>query len=104
MVTPVTDADIDAFVAANRLAVVDVGAPWCAPCKRLDPIVDELARELAGQVAIGKMNADESPRSSSRFGVLGLPTLLVFKDGKRVAQVSGVRPKDELRALFLQHA
>lgn len=100
----VSDADVDAFVKGNRLAVVECWATWCVPCKRLDPIVDDLANELRGQVAFAKLNADENPKSASKYGVLGLPTILVFKDGQRVGQISGVKPKDELRAAFLKHA
>ena len=100
----VSDADFDAFVQKNRLVVIDCWAPWCGPCKRLEPIVDALATELAGTVTIGKLNTDENPRTGAKYGIMSIPTLLIFKDGKRVDQVVGLRSKDELKGIFLKHA
>ncbi|HLE97034.1 MAG TPA: thioredoxin [Candidatus Thermoplasmatota archaeon] len=99
----VADADFDAFVAANPVTIIDCWAPWCGPCKRLEPIIDELAVELAGKITIGKLNTDVNPKTSMRFGIMSIPTLLVFKDGRRVDQIVGLRPKDELRGIFLKY-
>lgn len=103
--TPITlsgNALADA-VASHDILVVDVWAPWCGPCRVLGPILDDLARELAGQVTIGKLNADQNPATLSKYGVTGLPTLLVFKRGKLVDKVVGTAPKQILKERFLHH-
>lgn len=97
---PVTDADLAAFVQQHPLVVIDAWAPWCPPCKRLDPIFQELAAEYGGAVAIGKINTDENQRTASRFGIMSLPTILVFRDGQRVDQFVGFAAKETLRQRF----
>ena len=97
---PVTDGDFAQFVKQHPLAVIDAWAPWCPPCKRLDPIFHELAAEYGGRVAIGKINTDENQQTASRFGIMSLPTIMVFKDGQRVDQFVGFSPKDALRLRF----
>ena len=70
------------------------------PCKRISPILDELAGEYAGRVAVAKVNADDNPQTMTRYGVMGLPAILVFRGGKRVDQISGFMPKPALKERF----
>ena len=77
--------------------LVDFWAPWCAPCRHLAPIVEELAGEYEGRVSFAKVNTDESPNIAARYGIFSIPTLIVFKDGQPVKQMVGLRPKRELK-------
>ena len=77
--------------------LVDFWAPWCAPCRSIAPVVDELAGEYAGRVGFAKVNVDENPKLATDYGVRSIPTLLLFKDGKPVKQIVGLRPKAELK-------
>lgn len=101
---PVTDGDLDAFVQRHEAAVVDVWAEWCGPCRRLEPVVEELAGELAGRVAFGKLDADDNPRTTQRFGVQAIPTLLLFRGGELVDRIVGAPPKATLEQRALQLA
>lgn len=77
--------------------LVDFWAPWCAPCRAIAPVVGELAREYAGRVGFAKVNVDENPAVASTYSIRSIPTLLLFKGGKPVKQIIGVRPKAELK-------
>ena len=93
----VTDATFSAEVEQSPLPVlVDLWAPWCGPCHQLAPVVDELARELAGRVRVAKLNIDENPRTAARFNVRSIPTLLALKGGREVDRIVGVQPKTEI--------
>ena len=94
----VTEATLDAFVAEHPFAVIDCWAAWCGPCRMLEPVIEALARELAGKVAFGKLNVDENPRASMRFDVASIPTLLVFKGGRLADTIIGALPPQALRA------
>ena len=100
----VTDGTLAEFAKENRLAVVDVWAEWCGPCRVVGPIVDQLAREMKGRVAFAKLDADTNPGTMQRFGILGIPTLLVFRDGKHVDSIVGALPKPQLVARIERHA
>lgn len=80
--------------------LVDFWASWCAPCKAIGPLVDGLAAEYDGKVKIAKLNVDENPATPGKYGVRGIPTLILFKDGKVVDQVVGAVPKNQLEALI----
>jgi thioredoxin 1 len=80
--------------------LVDFWASWCAPCKAIAPLVDALANEYEGKVKIGKVNVDESPATPAKYGIRGIPTLILFKDGKMIDQVVGAVPKSQLEALI----
>jgi thioredoxin 1 len=90
----------DEVLKAASPVLVDFTATWCGPCKALAPIVDQVAQELAGQVKVGKLDIDESPLTASKYGVRGVPTVMVFKSGERAAQHVGLTTKQKLLNLI----
>jgi thioredoxin 1 len=94
----VTDATFDSFVRENSICVVDFWAEWCYPCRMLSPIIDEIAKEYAGKASFGKLNVDENPETPKRFGISGIPTLLIFKDGQLTGKIVGAVPKQRIEA------
>ncbi|MFA5861114.1 MAG: thioredoxin [Candidatus Thermoplasmatota archaeon] len=95
---PATDNDFAQIVKTHANVVVDAWAPWCGPCKRIEPIVNELAAEYGGKVVFVKLNTDENQQIAMRYGIMSIPTLMFFKNGERVDQVVGLVPKDNLKA------
>lgn len=87
--------NFDTFVSSHKVAVIDFWAEWCAPCFILAPIIEELARDYP-QIGFGKVNSDENPDISSRYGVMSLPTVIFFKDGEPVDEVIGAVPREEI--------
>ena len=91
-------------LGAEGTVLVDFWADWCPPCRKLSPLVDELAEEFAGRVKVGKLDVDGSPDVASRYGITSIPCLLVFRDGEVVAQRVGACPRGELRGWLDVHA
>jgi len=93
----VTDSGFEEQVLAAPLPVLlDVWAPWCAPCRGMEPVIEELAASLAGKVRVAKLNIDRNPEAAARLRILGVPTVIVFKDGREVTRMVGARERGEL--------
>ncbi|MFQ5896389.1 MAG: thioredoxin [Nitrospinota bacterium] len=96
-----TDDNFDAEVLGSTTpTLVDFWADWCAPCKMVAPAVEALAGEYKGKLRVGKLNVDENPKTAARFGIRGIPTLLIFKGGEVAEQVVGVKSKADLKTLI----
>ena len=87
----------EVVVEAKMPFLVDFWAPWCGPCRAIAPLVNELAEEYAGRIGFAKVNVDDSPKCATEYGVRSIPTLLLFKDGKPMAQIVGLRSKADLK-------
>lgn len=93
----VTDAEFDAKILQSKgTFLVDFWAEWCGPCKQLSPILDDVAKDFGDKLTIAKVNIDDNPESPQKYGVRGIPTLILFKDGKPVATKVGAMPKSQL--------
>ncbi|GGF68170.1 MULTISPECIES: thioredoxin TrxA [Terasakiella] len=98
MTKKITDDSFDADVVnSDKPVLVDFWAEWCGPCKQIAPALEELSDELGGKVTIAKINIDENPGTPSKFGVRGIPTLMLFKDGQVAATKIGALPKNKLQ-------
>lgn len=94
----VTDKDFDQVVIkSNKATLVDFWAAWCGPCRMLAPVVEELAVEYEGRIQVCKLNVDENPSVASKYNILSIPTLILFKDGLPFKQLVGFRPKAEFK-------
>ncbi|OUM97705.1 MAG: thioredoxin [Paenibacillaceae bacterium ZCTH02-B3] len=80
------------------VSLVDFWAPWCGPCRMQEPIIEELAREIGDRATIAKLNVDDEPELASRYGVMSIPTLILFKDGQPVDKLVGLQSKETLKA------
>jgi len=101
---PVTDETFESKVLdSDGLVLVDFWAEWCRPCKMIAPIVDELAEEYEGKLAVAKLDADENPNTMQAYGILGIPTLILFKNGEAVERITGYLPKDRLIERIAPH-
>ncbi|WP_457572296.1 thioredoxin [Desulfovulcanus sp.] len=105
MATQLTDSNFEAEVLKSDIPVlVDFWAPWCGPCRAIAPVIEELAQEYAGQVKIVKMNVDENPTTPGKYGIRAIPTLILFKGGEVVEQITGAVSKASLKQMISEKA
>ena len=96
--TPVDDSNFDQIVLQSKTPVlVDFWADWCGPCRMVAPIVEELAEEYEGRISFVKLDVDQNPRTASKYSIMSIPTLLIFKDGNPISNIVGFRPKVDLK-------
>ncbi len=100
----VTDGTFDELVVnADKPILVDFWAEWCGPCKMIAPVLEEIATDLDGKLTIGKLDVDENGSTAMAFGVMSIPTLLLFKGGKPVERIVGFQPKQQLLSKLQRH-
>ncbi len=91
-VKTLTDATFDGEIAAGS-TIVDFWAPWCGPCRMVGPVIEEIAQEHSDKVTVGKLNVDENPAVAQKYGIMSIPTIILFKDGEPSRKVIGARSK-----------
>lgn len=98
-----TDSNFDNVINKNPLVLIDFWAPWCGPCRALAPTIEEVSREYAGKILVGKLNVDENPQTAERFQIFSIPTLVLIKNGKEVDRMVGLVPKSRIEAFINKH-
>lgn len=97
-VVKVTDENFKAEVLESEIPVlVDFWAEWCGPCRMIAPVVDAVAEEYAGKLKVAKLNVDENPQTASQYGIMSIPSLLIFKDGQVIEKMVGFMPKEQMK-------
>jgi thioredoxin 1 len=94
----IDDSNIDSNVSKYPVMVIDCWAPWCGPCRMVGPVVEELAKKMKGKVVFGKLNVDENRGTSMKYGIMSIPTLLMFKNGELIDAFIGAMPEPMLKA------
>ena len=102
-VRAVTDSEFESTLNDNEWVLVDFWAEWCGPCKMIGPVLEELSDEMSAQVTIAKHNIDNEPNTPTKYGVRGIPTMLLFKDGELKATKVGATTKSDLKSWIEQH-
>jgi thioredoxin 1 len=97
-------ADFKSLINSEKPVLVDFFATWCGPCKMMTPILDDLKKEMGDEVTIVKVDVDKNPQAAQAYGVRGVPTLILFKEGKVLWKQSGVRQVSELKQIITSHA
>ena len=101
----IEDSNFEELVLNSKETIlVDFWAAWCGPCRMIAPIIDQIAEELAGVIKVGKLDTDENQQTTAQFGIMSIPTLIIFKGGEEVERIIGLRPKNELLALLKKYA
>lgn len=96
-----TDQNFEKEVLKSDLPVfVEFGAPWCGPCQMAEPVVEELAKEYEGKIKVGKLNVDENPQIPQKFGIMSIPTVIIFKNGQEVKRLVGFEGKESYKQLI----
>lgn len=94
----INDSNFEQVVLNSKIPVLlDFWAEWCAPCRMVAPVVDELAQEYGGKINFGKVDVDQNPKIASKYGIMSIPTLILFKEGKPITNIVGFRPKAQLK-------
>jgi thioredoxin 1 len=99
----VTDSNFDDTIKKHSLMLIDFWAPWCGPCRALHPTIEELTKDYAGKVTIGRLNVDENPNTAESFQVYSIPTMLIMKNGCEVDRIVGLVPKKHIEAVLSKH-
>ena len=92
-----TDGNIKEVIESGKPVVIDFWAEWCGPCRMLGPVIDELSTEFEGKIKVAKVNIDENPEIAQEFGIMSIPTMILFENGKPVEQIQGFQPKKALQ-------
>jgi thioredoxin 1 len=99
-VKQLTDATFDSEVQGDLPVIVDFWAPWCGPCRMVGPVIEEIAQTHGDKVVVAKLNVDENPGTASKFGVMSIPTIILFKNGEPAKKVIGARSKGDFEREF----
>jgi thioredoxin len=99
----VTDADFDDVIHGHPLALIDCWAPWCGPCRAIAPTIEEIAKEYADKLFVGKLNVDDNPKTAECYQIQSIPTLLLVKDGCEVDRIVGLCPKEHIAQKLQKH-
>ncbi|MEM5871993.1 MAG: thioredoxin [Candidatus Aenigmatarchaeota archaeon] len=97
MTIQLSDSNLTEFLQKNKLVLIDFYADWCGPCQALSPIIEELEKEMKGKVAFGKINVENSEKSAAKYGIMAVPTMIIFKSGKLVDRFEGLMPKEMIK-------